>query len=88
MCSINLKRKERLKPKIPANKILCNRNGSIMLKSKCIPGCNDACIPCENKQLNNIQAGSDTITEEQEKLMRHGLNGAGYGEMIVPYADI
>lgn len=74
--------------KIPANKIRCNRNGNIMLKSKCIPGCNDACLSCENKQLDNIQAGSDIITAEQEKIQRHGLKGIGYSSMIETHAEI
>ena len=69
-------------------KILCNRNGKYMRKSECLVGCNDACIPCENKQLDNTHAGDDTLTYEQETLMRHeGIRGAGFSEMIAPFAE-
>ena len=69
-------------------KIICNRDGSMMPRNECIPGCNDACIPCKNKQLGNIKAGDDTLTYEQEKLMRHGLRGMDYIALIEPHAEI
>jgi len=70
-------------------KIHCERDAGQMIRiSDCIPGCNDACMSCESKQLKNIQAGSDTLTREQETLMRHeGIRGAGYSDMIAPFAE-
>ena len=71
-------------------KIHCRRGtGQIIRSSDCIPGCNDACIDCNNKQLKNIQAGSDTYTSEEETAIRHeGIRGAGYADMIAPYSEI
>lgn len=61
---VERKTREAIKPKISKDKILCNRDGSMISKSKCLPGCNDACIPCENKQFDNIKASGDTLTPE------------------------
>ncbi len=59
-------------------KIYCARGeGGMISISKCIPGCNDVCIPCENKQVGNIQAGSDTYTPEEEAIVR--IEGASFG---------
>ena len=53
--------------KIPDSKCLCNRSGTIISKKDCLPGCNDACIPCENKQMQNVTAGGDTLTPKEHK---------------------
>ena len=52
---------------IPDDKIRCERDGKIMTKSQCLPGCNDACITCENPQMQNIKASNDTLTPEEHK---------------------
>lgn len=57
--------------KVPGNKILCKRNGKLILKKRCVPGCNDACITCEHKQIDNVSASSDTFSPEHEATMRH-----------------
>ena len=69
-------------------KIYCERGGGqLIYANKCIPGCNDACLSCDNQQFNNIKASSDTLTAEQEGLMRHSIQGVHYAEMIEPFAD-
>ncbi|MCK5609790.1 hypothetical protein KAR91_48410 [Candidatus Pacearchaeota archaeon] len=71
-------------------KIYCARGeGGMISISACIVGCNPAiCDPCPNKQIGNIKASSDTYTEEEETIMRYeGVRGAGYSEMIAPYAE-
>lgn len=51
-------------PGVSSKKIYCGRNGGQMIKmNECLPGCNDACIPCKNKQINNIQAINTTNPE-------------------------
>lgn len=50
-----------------SSEILCNRDGSMITRINCVPGCNDACLTCENKQMQNTQAGSDTLTPEGHK---------------------
>ena len=57
--------------KIIRNKILCLRSGEYIRKVQCVPGCNDACSNCDNKQLTNIAASADTFTPDQEANMRH-----------------
>ena len=69
-------------------KMICNRNGEKISSHQCVPGCNDKCNTCESKQLDNIKAGDDTLTYEQEKLMRHGLKGMDYIALIEPHAEI
>jgi hypothetical protein len=50
-------------------KIECLRGEPHMIFAKhCIPGCNDACVPCKNKQINNIQAINVTSPEEDREL--------------------
>ncbi len=51
-----------------SSKILCNRDGSMITKHNCVPGCNDACIACENKQIKNIQAINTTSPSEDREL--------------------
>lgn len=69
-------------------KSLCLRSNKMIFKKDCIPGCNDACILCPNKQLDNIKAGNDTYTPEEETIMRHeGVRGMGYGDMIEMHAE-
>ena len=90
-------KQEKLKPVITAiterankssKKIKCNRTKTMISISACIPGCNDLCIPCENKQINNISAGGDTLTREEEAIARHeGILSLNYTEMIEPYAE-
>ena len=64
-------RNKAVKP-LSKKKIYCARGeGGMISVSGCIPGCNDICIPCKDKQVKNIQAGDDTYTEEEETLMRH-----------------
>lgn len=48
-------------------KIICNRDGKKISINNCIPGCNDACIICENKQIQNVKAGGDTLTPEEHR---------------------
>ncbi|MCK5604495.1 hypothetical protein KAR91_21575 [Candidatus Pacearchaeota archaeon] len=63
------KRGERLRPeppKIPDNKIICNRTRRPLLKTQCIPGCNDACLTCESRQEGNVPAINTTTPEEVE----------------------
>lgn len=75
--------------KTPGDKILCNRSGELIRKSQCIPYCNDLCLTCSSRQVNNIQASSDTLTPEEEAVERiEGVRGAGYEDMIAPYAEI
>ena len=46
------------------SKILCNRDGSMISTLNCVPGCNDACFNCENKQLKNVQSVNNTSPAE------------------------
>lgn len=47
-----------------SGKILCRRNGLMISSLKCVPGCNDACLDCENKQMQNIKAINNTSPSE------------------------
>ena len=71
-------------------KIYCARGeGGMINIDKCVVGCNpNICDPCPDKQMQNIKASDDTLTYEQEKLMRHGLKGMDYISMISPHAEI
>ena len=71
-------------------KIECLRGGKHKIYSQhCIVDCNDVCKLCLNRQERNIKASDDTLTQEQETLMRHeGIRGAGYAEMIESHAEI
>lgn len=75
-------------PQLSAKKIHCKRGGVISI-DECIPGCNDLCNDCGNRQIKNIKASSDTLTYKEEESQRHeGIRGVGYSEMIEPYAEI
>ena len=58
--------------KLSKKKIYCSRGeGGMIRVDDCIVGCSPInCEPCPNKQLKNIRASSDTLTAEQEGLMR------------------
>jgi hypothetical protein len=78
-------------PKKPKKKIYCSRgDGGMILDIYCVVGCSPInCDPCPNKQLKNVKASSDTLTEEEERIARHqGVRGMGYSDMIAPYAEI
>lgn len=81
---IKLLEKKANKPvKIPKNKIRCNRGGKIMLKTLCIPGCNNACNTCDNPQMKNIKAGGEPVTLEEDKEMLYsGVVGGQFGRMM------
>ena len=49
------------------SKILCNRDGNMISTLNCVPGCNNACLNCPNKQMGNIQAGGNTLTSKEHK---------------------
>jgi hypothetical protein len=72
-------------------KIYCSRGTGRMIGVKdCLvsPTSKD-CQACPDKQLNNVQASSDTLTEEEERIARYeGVKGMGYFDMIAPYAEI
>jgi hypothetical protein len=74
--------------RVPKGKIECLRGG-IIFKKDCIPGCNEACQGCTSRQEGNVKAGGETLTKEEETMMRYeGVRGSGYGAMIEPYAEI
>lgn len=76
-------------PKLSKKKIRCGRYGNQLIRAdECVPGCNDICLTCDDRQEGNISASLDTLTAEEEKLSRHGLKGAGFYDMIAPYAEI
>ena len=50
------------------SKILCNRDGNMISTLNCVPGCNDACLNCKNKQMQNIQAVNTTTPSEDREL--------------------
>ena len=56
------------KIKIPSNKIVCNRDKKQIFRKDCILDCNDACIPCKNRQERNIRAINSTTPEEDREL--------------------
>lgn len=58
-------------------KILCNRDGSMISNLNCVPGCNDACIPCENKQWNNVKAGGYPVTPEEDRDFASSFGNSG-----------
>lgn len=67
------KSKEQIKREIElAEKIYCDKLRRTIKKGDCVPMCNpEKCIPCPNKQINNVGASSDTLTVEEERTMRH-----------------
>jgi hypothetical protein len=54
--------------KISKNKILCNRDGTMISINNCVPGCNDACEDCDNKQIQNTMAINTTSAAEDREL--------------------
>ncbi len=53
--------------KIPDSKCKCDRAGHVIFKKHCVPGCNDACLTCENPQVQNTPASGDTLTPREHK---------------------
>ncbi len=53
--------------KMPDSKCRCNRSGNIIFKKACVRGCNDLCATCKNPQMQNIPAGGETLTPEEDK---------------------
>jgi hypothetical protein len=75
--------------RIPKGKILCEKNNTIIKDKDCLLDCNDACRTCKSRQERNMRAGGETLTKEEEAIMRHeGVKGMGYSDMIAPYAEI
>jgi hypothetical protein len=72
-------------------KIYCSRGTGQMIgvKDCLVNPISKDCQACPDKQLNNVQASPDTLTEEEETIARHqGVKGMGYSDMIAPYAEI
>ena len=73
ICRIcRLKGKEEKECKLSKNKILCEKNNQIILKTNCLPGCNDACRTCKSIQIKNMSAINNTTLEEQEEAKYSG----------------
>jgi hypothetical protein len=71
-------------------KIYCSRGAGSMIgvKDCLVNPLSKDCQACPDKQLNNVQASTDTLTAEEETVMRHeGVRGSGYAAMIEPYAE-
>ena len=61
-------KKDRYKKAI-RSKIYCQRGeGGLIHRKDCIPGCNDICLSCENKQIKNVQAVNNTSPAEDREL--------------------
>ena len=82
------------KPSLPQNvipkvekvkKILCDRNGQMISKGNCVPGCNDACMICENPQMQNIKASRNTLTPEEHK--EQTLSGTYRSSALIAVED-
>lgn len=63
-------------------KIYCARGeGDMISIDNCVPMCNpEVCIPCPNKQMQNVRASDDTLSPEEEREMRH--EGAYQSHMV------
>ncbi len=51
-----------------AEKIRCDRDGSMISTINCVPGCNDICQTCENRQEGNVSDINTTTPEEDREL--------------------
>jgi hypothetical protein len=60
-------RERDIEVKIPDSKCRCERSKTIIFKKDCIPGCNDACLTCNNPQVQNTPASYDTLTAKEHK---------------------
>ncbi|MCK5603538.1 hypothetical protein KAR91_16760 [Candidatus Pacearchaeota archaeon] len=70
--------------KIPDSKCRCNRTKTLISKLSCVPGCNDACMTCENPQTQNIKAG-DTLTSEEHR--EQTLSGTYRSSALIAVED-
>lgn len=51
-----------------AKKILCDRTKTMISTISCVPGCNDICMTCKNRQEGNVSATNTATPEEDREL--------------------
>ena len=72
--------------KIPSSKCRCKRTKTLISKFSCVPGCNDACMTCENPQMQNIKASRNTLTPEEHR--EQTLSGTYRSSALIAVEDL